>query len=121
MSRNIASVTCEFCKEPVELTEEPRPITANDCGATYYPAHAGMLVANAQCGLCLAKYLAWVGAGTNPRMTPWWGNAGDETKFFDLSFRSTFNDEPGPDDLPKYRIEKVRVGLWKVDAKAQKA
>jgi hypothetical protein len=64
------------------------------------------VVAAATCAKCGAKYLAWVDdramrrpLGASHRFV------GD--LFFDLSFRSTFNDEPGPDDLPPWtRVER---------------
>ena len=39
-------------------------------------------------------------------------------EFFDLSYRSTFNDEPGPDDLPKWECESRIVRLGPFDAEA---
>lgn len=89
------------------LEESPRPITRTDCGV-YFDEFEGMLVAFAHCYRCEAKYLAWID-GTKrkksfpshyPFMYPH-PNAGMAQ---DLSFRSTFNDEPGPNDLPKYKI-----------------
>ena len=88
MSRNLAMATCERCHSSVELEEAARPITEQEAGP-YFEAYTGMLVANATCPRCQARYLAWVRA---------WAC---EASYFDLSYRSTFNDEPGPGDLPK--------------------
>jgi hypothetical protein len=54
-----------------------------------------MLVANATCPNCQARYLAWV--ARIPYRREWLSYEGYE----DLSYRSTFNDEPGLGDLPK--------------------
>lgn len=104
MSRNLCRTDCYFCNDDVVLVEEPRDITEKEAGA-HYETYKGMLVANAECPSCLAKYLAWVNefrCNAKPRHVEW-------GKFFDLSFRSTFNDEPGKDDLPKYEIQLVRL------------
>jgi hypothetical protein len=86
MSRNLASTSCDFCTEEVRLVEEPRPLAPADAGV-YYTAFAGLTVANAECATCKAKYLAWIRVEV-------------DRPFFDLSFRSTFNDEPGEADKP---------------------
>lgn len=72
------------------MIEKPRPATSKDCGDEYI----GMLIAHAECSRCKAKYTAWVERG----------HGSDRMIFTDLSFRSTFNDEPGPDDLPDFEI-----------------
>jgi hypothetical protein len=106
MSRNIGDTSCRFCPGEVVCTEAPRPITQDDAGA-YFDEYAGMLVAHAECKECCAQYLAWM----MKRAKAWYGDTGerigDDGRLlpFDLSFRSTFNDEPGADDLPKYAIE----------------
>lgn len=109
MSRNLASTTCAICigvrSGIVVLEERPRPCTATDLGIhARYLGHflETLTVANAHCVGCGAKYLAWVGlvstaghpAGTLERV------ANDPREFVDLSFRSTFYDEPGAADLP---------------------
>lgn len=76
MSRNIGRETCAFCHSEIELLERPRLITPADAGDYYFKEHEGMTVTKAQCPVCLAQYLAW-------------------TERHDLSFRSTFNNEPG--------------------------
>jgi hypothetical protein len=75
-----------------------------------------MLVANAVCPSCQAQYLAWCRAPNT-----WSGSWGKdhEGQFFDLSYRSSFNDEPGSiSDLPKYACETriVRVGPYDLNA-----
>jgi hypothetical protein len=113
MSRNLCQRNCEFCPGVPTFDEKPRPITEADAGR-YFPEYKGMLVANATCPLCEAKYLAWVDEA--PRDTGWsvFRRPSEDEPFVDLSFRSTFNDEPGDDDLPKWRIETqhIRVGPW---------
>lgn len=99
MSRNLGLTSCYYCPSDVTLLEAPREITAADCGV-YFGEYRGMLVANAECPLCLAQYLAWV------KPPPWEQPFLDEREtFYDLSFRSTFDDEPGDADLPKFQIE----------------
>ena len=104
MSRNLLRTDCYFCGAAVVLTETPRAITEQDAGY-YYDEYRGMVVGNAICVSCQAKYLGWVVD------SPWFahqhkivGRVGsdDTGKLvpFDLSFRSTFNDEPGAQDLP---------------------
>ena len=105
MSRNLAKTKCDHCDHEIELEEEPRPITEQDCGKHFFNEYKGMLVATAHCPMCLAEYLAWID-GTNreqyaPYPNPQFGKIGD------LSYRSSFNDEPGNDDLPKYLIQQI--------------
>ena len=59
MSRNLASTHCDFCGAYPVLIEDPRPITKEEAGR-YFNEYEGMLVANADCPFCWAKYLAWV-------------------------------------------------------------
>lgn len=96
MSRNLADRCCYFCQGDIKPQEEPKPITEEETGSHYFNEYRGMLVANAECELCEAKYLAWCSERTG--MSP------TEDGVCDLSFRSTFNDEPGADDMPKYKI-----------------
>ncbi len=105
MSRNLGEISCTFCYGKVTLDESPRPITREEC-AGYYDTregygYAGAIVANATCEDCKAKYLAHVdfsactGYGSHSYF-----HKRDDQPFFDLSHRSTFNDEPYPDDMP---------------------
>lgn len=106
MSRNLCQTDCEFCKGVVTLDEQARSITEAETGP-YFPEYRGMLVANATCRQCRAKYLAWV--DDRPTGKPWSTHAGDGNKlgFFDLSFRAAFNDEPADEDMPEFEIEMV--------------
>ena len=114
MSRNLASTHCDFCGAYPVLIEDPRPITKEEAGR-YFNEYEGMLVANADCPFCWAKYLAWVDEsgrsteslrGIRPQV-PY----SDGVPFFDLSFRSTFNDEPGDEDRPeRSRHRVIEVG-----------
>lgn len=94
MSRNLCRTDCDRCSGPVNLEEAPRLITREEAGR-YFPEYRSMSVANAYCIECGARYLAWV--SNIPHRQP------DPSKpFHDLSYRSTFNDEALPEDLPAY-------------------
>lgn len=114
MSRNLGQTSCYFCHGRVVMTEEPRVVTPDDVNGYYEErdgyGYVGMVAAHAQCEECEARYLAHVDM-TN---CPGYGRYEQLRKrvgvdFFDLSFRSTFNDEPGPDDMPRYRIVTTRT------------
>ena len=95
MSRNLASTNCDRCGATrIILDESPRLITRRDAGR-YAEEYSGMKVANATCPRCQAQYLAWVSD------CPHGGWIDPDDAYFDLSYRSTFNDEPGMRDLPK--------------------
>jgi hypothetical protein len=95
MSRNLCQTYCERCKtEPVRLVERSRPITKKEA-EVYFEEFKGLLVADAYCPNCNARYLAWCKDPLSLRAPDY------DMDYFDLSYRSTFNDEPGPDDLPK--------------------
>lgn len=117
MSRNLCRTDCYFCQADVLLVEEPRPATEKDVFC-YMDEYEGMLVANAECPECKAKYLAWV--DERPRTSPLyhlhdrWPTG--EATHVDLSFRSTFDDEPGVEDLPMYEI-KVQILRERVPVK----
>lgn len=97
MSRNLATTCCKRCRAPsVYLEEAPRLITEGEADC-HLDEYRGMKVANATCPRCQARYLAWV---CNPPHFGGWINTGGGG-YFDLSYRSTFNDESGLDDLPK--------------------
>lgn len=98
MSRNLAITHCRICHGRVVLEEKPRPATVADCGAYLVNYPNDFRVANASCIECSARYLAWVDL---PNCGGHWERRpNDEREFVDLSFRSSFSDEPGPDDLP---------------------
>lgn len=112
VSRNLSKTECAQCGNVVTLDERPRPITKEEAGA-YFDEYRSMLVANATCRSCGALYLAWCSPPSHWRwnwnhFTP---SEGDE--FFDLSYRSAFNDEPDPEDLGIWRVDQFgeRVGL----------
>lgn len=127
MSRNICRTECRYCGSRVRLDEDPREILPAEAGA-YFDVYRGMVVARATCPLCEALYLAWIrfDAGVEPlkkyleQARVWMQDPEEGGPFVagrvgpvpDLSFRSTFGDEPGPDDLPRWKIGKVRVGPW---------
>ena len=107
MSRNLYATLCVPCEHAVELDEDPRPITADDAGP-YFDEYEGMTVANAYCPICNAQYLAWVDQSERkvyPGLRPGYG------QITDLSYRSTFNDEPGKDDRPDYDVQKIELWL----------
>lgn len=96
MSRNLLTTVCYYCEHPVVMTGEPRPFDS-----VCYEEYRGMIARDAECPVCLAQYLAWVtpptshGRQTQPSACP---------THYDLSFRSSFNDEPGDRDLPRYKV-----------------
>lgn len=100
MSRNLCKTECDRCgTERLALEEGFRPITRAEAGK-YFDEYDGMRVAKAYCPTCGAQYLAWEHypwepvPEKSPHVPP----------YVDLSFRSTFNDEPGEEDLPYPRI-----------------
>jgi hypothetical protein len=125
MSSNLCENVCHYCGEPVTLDEAARPIRECDVRPRNFEFHRGMLVALATCELCEARYIAWIDGSCRTWNDPKWGpqtypqltfdgvtKKGEKGPVGDLSFRSTFSDEPGPEDLPKWKIEKVRKGPW---------
>lgn len=99
MSRNLGQIDCDYCHGRVALCEAARAPTAEDMGA-YLAEFANVRVAWAECEDCVAKYTAWVD-GPGLRRPP-------DGTHADLSFRSTFNDEPGEADLPDFEMVRVR-------------
>jgi len=114
MSRNLGDTFCKFCGEPVVMVEEPRAITRKEAGV-YFDVRDGysycnMQCANAECPVCKAKYLAWVSLKNCLGYTRHhYGDQVNERGFFDLSFRSTFNDEEGAEDRPDVIVQWERV------------
>lgn len=102
MSRNLGQTNCYYCPGEIKLVESPRTITKEEMGG--YSQFTEMIVANAECATCAAKYLAWIEIPGDTYLTR---RPNDTREFSDLSFRSTFNDEPGEDDLPD-----VIVSRW---------
>lgn len=110
MSRNLGRTTCKFCDSPVVVTGEPeRGAYTHLPLGPYRSEYADVHFAEAECPQCLAKYIAW--------LTPPPGYGGlvhdPDGAVHDLSFRSTFNDEPGESDLPVFEVVRVyvRVGF----------
>lgn len=104
MSRNLCRTDCVRCRSVPVLMETPRPITPAEAG-DYFKEYEGMMVARAECPVCDARYLAWCDMSTiTGESKRYWLNmvALDRaiSPFFDLSFLSTFNDEPENCDLP---------------------
>lgn len=114
MSRNLCKTRCHFCGSRVVVEEPPRPITKTEAGC-YFDEYEGMLVARAHCYVCEAKYLAWCDESTR-RYAPRAARPapdGASPLIVDLSFRSTFNDAPGQDDLPTWAVEwKPHLTAW---------
>jgi hypothetical protein len=104
VSRNLCRVDCAECPgghEHIVLEGPVRQVTAaEDPG--YHAAHAGLLIAEARCTLCYTLYFAWVDwPGGN---SFWHLSTKCEQRFCDLSYRHSFNDEPAPQDLPRFRV-----------------
>ncbi len=119
MSVNLGRTDCYFCGTYPVLDEEPRLMTLED-SPCWYDGYPGMIVAKASCPQCCAKYIAWVKdsalfrekhGGREQKLSDY----GEDATHFDLSFRSTFRDEPGRDDIPLYEVvyEPRRVGPYK--------
>jgi hypothetical protein len=110
MSRNLGRTDCDVCGGDVLHEEGERLITPEETGP-YWKEYEGMLVANAHCRDCEAKYLAWV------RGPKTWGFGHGHLSsenyqpngHIDLSYRAAFNDEPADADLPVYEIRRCRV------------
>lgn len=100
MSRNLSRTTCRTCDGQVILTDIP-----------YVHRHNAerIVVANAECKDCGTRYLAWLNEPDADRRFPV-GHRMDEHGggFYDLSYRSTFNDEPGITDIPN-KVEVIEV------------
>jgi hypothetical protein len=108
VSRNLGRVDCYFCDGLVVHDEPPRPITRDEAGG-YFAEYEGMLVANAHCAHCEGKYLAWVRGRPNWSLGHLAYKNYYEGGHIDLSFRSTFDDEPGEEDKPVYTIARCRI------------
>jgi hypothetical protein len=129
MSRNLSTAHCYCCSGVVKMDEPPRRVTEKDVG-NYYETRDGygfadMIAAHASCVDCKAKYLAWVNLADCVGYGSWYmqkhgrngkhlDNDGNERGFYDLSFRSTFNDEPGPEDMP----DEIITREWVITSRA---
>lgn len=114
MSRNLGQRCCKICDGDVVMDEPPRPATENDCGFYFSEYQPGFTVANSHCVVCDAKYLAWV--ELKGEIGHFKRHHGDDRLFVDLSFRSTFDDEPGPDDLPTKEVLARLEVQWREEA-----
>lgn len=122
MSRNLLRTDCYFCAGTVVLVKPPRLISTDDAKG-YIDEFAGLIVAEAECCACLAEYMAWIDERGRTALDgrPFLRSPEDSAPFFDLSFRSTFNDEPGQRDKPKRVSEAefiaaaARVSGWPED------
>lgn len=107
MSRNLGETTCDRCHLPLVKLTGP-----TYCGEGTY--REGKTLADAECEFCGALYTAWLddhytgcvaGICENPELKDergWCHCEGCSNSFYDLSYRSNFNDEPGESDLPPY-------------------
>lgn len=106
MSRNLGCTDCHVCHGEVALEEVARPITREEAGRYFDEfttgVNAGLKVAKASCSACGSKYLAWVEQRRYKQDTGSYFS-GDTQYYagthFDLSYRSSFNDEPGEGDV----------------------
>lgn len=114
MSRNIGKTSCIRCGHSrMKLEEKARHITKVDAGR-WIEMFRRMLVAKAHCPVCQTKYLAWVDGRERFSGYPSFNR---ELGYADLSYRSTFDDEPGASDIlfiPD--ASEVRNVITKVDA-----
>lgn len=106
MSCNLCEVTCVRCGTEVRAAGQSYRLPDD------HWSKPGLLVVDAECPICQARYTAWL---VDPRgyrgLSGWRPSQEDiDRGFYDLSFRSTFNDESGPTDLPDVgKIEVLRV------------
>ena len=107
MSENLHATKCVHCGNDVELLETPRPITEKEAGNFY--VDKGILFAKAHCPICLARYLAWIGSSTKvlPIKKDLVKGMTLYGEVVDLSYLSTFSDQPGKGDLPVYEVQKT--------------
>ena len=110
MSRNLCQTNCDRCGlREFELGEIY-------CLPEDHWCCPGMQVRDVTCKVCLTAYTGWVGpmgdAGLygGPGYGAREGEKADVKRlgFYDLSYRSTFNDEPGVEDVPD-DVEVLRV------------
>jgi len=100
MSRNLCSQTCVYCGDEPKLVESPHELTKQEAHV-YFEEFEGMIVAKSICPSCEAEYLAWLDESKRKKYRC--------KKYYslieDLSFYSSFNDEPGNNDLPKWEVK----------------
>src|SRR6185436_19366043 len=91
-------------------------VTSHDTGDHFFAEYEGMIVANAACVDCEAEYLVWIDGSGRCGGSRWPGRPLAEESHSDLSFRSTFNDEPGERDKPRWAVVRVAVPRGQEDA-----
>jgi len=103
MARNLGRTDCAQCGYPKMRLEEPaRLITKKEAGRFERAHTVTLVVANAVCPVCKTRYVAWVDRNVDRER---WIKPGKKTQYYvDLSYRSTFDDEPGEKDIP-YRVD----------------
>ena len=117
MSRNLARTDCYFCpSKTVKLVGPPTAFADKYSElANYHAEYSRLIVSDAECPLCGAQYTAWL---NRPSGWPGGATSVDANNYVDLSFRSTFDDEANPPDLPIYWVEQehnnLRRGVWDV-------
>lgn len=106
MSRNLGDTSCAICHSDVALTGAAHAITREEAGV-YFDEYVGMIVADAECPRCAAKYLAWI------KRKSWTRDDRDTRLFVDLSFRHSFDDEPAAEDLPTPEtLQQIHIQQW---------
>ena len=117
MSRNLGRTNCKFCDGKVGLVESPRRATDDDTGKWPGDVYHELTIAHAECEDCHGKYTAWI------KLPSWKRDhlTDVEHPFFDLSFRSSFNDEPDPDDLYTVHPNAARAARMRLEASALEA
>lgn len=104
MSCNLGRVTCARCGTEVRAGGQSYRLP-DDHGSM-----AGLLVVDAECPICQARYTAWLVERDPGSCRRAHTKEDIDRGFYELSFRSTFNDEPGPGDLPDVgKVEVLRV------------
>jgi hypothetical protein len=98
VSRNLLKTRCDRCRGSIALSGPVHDITRAEAGV-YLSEYAGLQVADASCLRCGARYIGWV---SNAMSRYRYGHHGEDGEVFDLSYRSTFDDEPGDGDLPPW-------------------
>jgi hypothetical protein len=104
VAANIGDTCCKVCRGEVELEEAQRPVSRSDMGPSDFAEYnrKGLWVARARCSRCGTLYLAWIDVSAYRGCHL--SNADRSRKLVDLSFRSSFRDEPTSRDLPSVEV-----------------
>lgn len=103
MSRNCGTAGCYACDGRLRVDGAAQSFTALFPASSMRGEYGGHDFVPLVCEDCEAKFLGWVTRNTGA------GEAEDGgITWYDVSWRSSFNDEPGPDDIPKWDVETVR-------------